>query len=129
MKETRLSTRRARRRRREPTEAEACLWAALRNRRLADIKFRRQAPVGPFIAAFLSHEAMVAIVIEDDPHAQDSRCAAFLRHKGYRVLQFRSIDILRDPGAVIALISAALPITEKRRDTSPTERTPPWQNA
>jgi very-short-patch-repair endonuclease len=34
------------------TDAERKLWFALRDRRLASIKFRRQAPMGPFIADF-----------------------------------------------------------------------------
>ena len=44
---------RARRLRQDQTEAEARLWAALRAGRLEDWKWRRQAPVGPFVIDFL----------------------------------------------------------------------------
>ena len=43
----------ARQLRREMTMAEAMLWRALRGSRFAGLKFRRQAPVGPYIADFL----------------------------------------------------------------------------
>ena len=43
---------RARRLRREQTDAEAVLWRALRSRQLEGFKFRRQHPVGPFITDF-----------------------------------------------------------------------------
>jgi very-short-patch-repair endonuclease len=43
----------ARAMRREPTEAERLLWARLRDRRLGGYKFRRQHPIGAFIADFV----------------------------------------------------------------------------
>ncbi|HZD90033.1 MAG TPA: DUF559 domain-containing protein, partial [Pseudolabrys sp.] len=47
-----LSTSRARHMRREQTDAERKLWLLLRDRRLGGAKFRRQAPIGPYIADF-----------------------------------------------------------------------------
>ncbi|HET6197131.1 MAG TPA: DUF559 domain-containing protein [Acetobacteraceae bacterium] len=41
---------------RHPTAAEAVLWKLLRNRHLEGQKFRRQHPVGPFIADFAGLE-------------------------------------------------------------------------
>lgn len=120
MKETRLSTRRARRLRRDPTEAEARLWTALRNRRLGGSKFRRHAPVGPYVVAFISHEAKVAIELDDGPgaadrvtdrvadHSRDFRGAALLQRKGYRLLRVKSVDVETDLETVTALISAAV---------------------
>jgi very-short-patch-repair endonuclease len=42
----------ARRLRREATDAERRLWSALRDRRLAGYRFRRQYPIGRYIADF-----------------------------------------------------------------------------
>ena len=42
----------AREMRRDPTPAEQKLWHKLRNHRLGGLKFRRQMPMGPFIADF-----------------------------------------------------------------------------
>jgi very-short-patch-repair endonuclease len=54
----------ARSMRRAPTEAEDRLWGALRGRRLNRIKFKRQAPVGTYIADFLCAEAMLIVEID-----------------------------------------------------------------
>lgn len=43
---------RARELRRQQTPAEAKLWVCLRNRQVADLKFRRQHPIGPYIVDF-----------------------------------------------------------------------------
>ena len=45
--------RRARHMRRHPTDAEKKLWYALRSRRFLNWKFRRQVPLGPYVADFL----------------------------------------------------------------------------
>lgn len=46
----RQKTRFARQLRRQMTDAEASLWHHLRNRALMGCKFRRQHPIGPYIA-------------------------------------------------------------------------------
>src|SRR3972149_3281483 len=50
--------------RQEPTESEALLWSALRNRKLDGHRFRRQQPIGPFVVGFYCDEA--ALVVEVD---------------------------------------------------------------
>lgn len=45
-------TERARELRRKQTPAEAILWQALRDRKLAGLKFRRQHPFGRFVIDF-----------------------------------------------------------------------------
>src|SRR5579883_1880381 len=51
----------ARNMRKAPTGAEAALWRILRNRRFAGYKFRRQAPIGDFIADFVCFEARLIV--------------------------------------------------------------------
>ena len=53
---------RARAMRREPTDAERKLWYALRDRRMQAVKFRRLAPVGPYIADFLCVQHKLVVV-------------------------------------------------------------------
>jgi very-short-patch-repair endonuclease len=48
-----IATSRARAMRKEMTDAERKLRFLLRSRRLGGAKFRRQAPIGPFIADFV----------------------------------------------------------------------------
>src|SRR4051794_17196741 len=73
---------RARQLRRNQTEAEARLWDALRAGRLEGWKWRRQAPVGPFIVDFLCLEAAVVVEVDGGIHAEqadrDARRDAYL---------------------------------------------------
>ena len=56
--------------RRAPTEAEEKLWAELRSRRLDRIKFRRQVPVGNYIADFVCLDAKLVIEIDGSQHGE-----------------------------------------------------------
>ena len=99
----------ARAMRREPTEAERKLWYALRDRRLQAIKFRRQAPVGPYIADFLSIQHKLVVEADGSGHAgntRDGKRDAWLVSNGYRVLRFWNHEILAEPENVLATIAA-----------------------
>ena len=102
--------RHARAMRRAPTEAERKLWYALRDRRMQSVKFRRQAPVGPYIADFLCVEHRLIVEADGGQHAEsvrDSVRDAWLARDGYRVLRFSNRDILTAHESVIATIAAA----------------------
>ena len=91
---------RARRLRREQTEAEARLWAALRGGRLEGWKWRRQAPVGPFIVDFLCLEAALAVELDGGVHGEradrDARRDAYLAKRGLSVLRFWNRELDED---------------------------------
>lgn len=63
----------ARRLRREMTAAEAIVWRALRGSRLAGGKFRRQVPVGLFVADFLCPGAKLIVALDGAPHDDPAR--------------------------------------------------------
>jgi very-short-patch-repair endonuclease len=99
----------ARAMRREPTEAEDRLWGALRGRRLDRIKFRRQVPVGAYIADFLCAEAMLIVEIDGSQHsdsAYDLKRAAALKAHGFRVLRFWNDEVMRELDSVCDTIIA-----------------------
>ena len=101
---------RARTLRRAMTDAEIKLWKLLRNRRMLALKFRRQVPVGPYIADFLCVSAKVIVEADGSQHvdsARDARRDAFLAGQGYRVLRFWNEEILNRPDEVMATIAAA----------------------
>ena len=50
------------------TDAEQKLWFRLRQRQLGGVRFRRQVPLGPYIADFLSYEAKVVIEVDGGQH-------------------------------------------------------------
>ena len=54
------------------TEAEDRLWQELRGRRLDGMKFRRQMPVGKYIADFVCVEAGLIVEIDGSQHAESS---------------------------------------------------------
>jgi len=52
------------------TDAERKLWSALRDRRFANFKFRRQVPLGPFIADFVCYDARLIVEVDGGQHAE-----------------------------------------------------------
>src|SRR5687768_5176269 len=93
------------------TESEARLWSALEARQLG-VSFRRQAPVGPFIADFLAPSVGVIVEVDGAYHARrsraDERRDLKLSRLGYRVVRVRAELVLSDLSAAVALVRAAL---------------------
>ena len=91
------------------TESEGRLWQELRDRRLDGIKFRRQMPVGKYVADFVCVEAGLIIEIDGSQHADsesDSIRGAELKARGFRVLRFWNDDVLKDLNGVCDTIIA-----------------------
>ncbi len=107
-----IADRRAKALRRQPTNAEQRLWAALRARQFANAKFRRQAPVGPYIVDFICTSAHLAIEVDGGQHASateyDSERARYLEEQGFRVIRFWNNEVLENLDGVLARIQAAL---------------------
>src|SRR5690606_10686032 len=101
----------ARRLRREQTPQEAKLWALLRGRRFAGYRFRRQVPIGPYIADFVCQGRRLIVELDGSQHADDPgdvvRDAELVR-RGYRVLRIWNNAIMPDADAALETIWAAL---------------------
>ena len=105
------ATERARRLRREETDAEARLWRRLSGRELGGYKFIRQAPLGPYVVDFLCRSERLVVEIDGEQHAWSSKDAArtaFLSEHGYSVLRFWNHEVLREREAVLDAILAVL---------------------
>jgi very-short-patch-repair endonuclease len=93
-------------------DAEKHLWYHLRDRRLAGYKFRRQVPIGPFIADFLCLTEKVIVEIDGGQHAlnkdADRQRTSFLNRMGYRVVRFWNNEVFAEKEAVLSRILAAL---------------------
>jgi very-short-patch-repair endonuclease len=100
----------ARRLRQAPPATERLLWALLRHRRLDGLKFRRQVPLGRYVADFLCLRHRL-IVEADGPHHDDSphdlERDAWLRAQGFRVLRLTNKRIQDAPDAILAEILSA----------------------
>ena len=102
---------RARQLRTDMTDAERRLWSLLRDRRLGGHKFRRQHPVGSFIADFACLERMLIVEADGGQHADnpdDQRRTDWLRSQGWRVVRFWNNDVLRNSDSVATAILQSL---------------------
>lgn len=100
----------ARRLRREATDVEQRFWLAVRDRRLAGFKFRRQATIGPFIVDFLCIERLLIVELDGGQHGDEADAARtrFLEARGYRVIRFWNNDVADNWQGVLETVSAAL---------------------
>ncbi|MCB9947569.1 MAG: DUF559 domain-containing protein [Rhodospirillaceae bacterium] len=103
------ATGRARSLRRGMTDAESVLWRMLRQRQLEGCRFRRQVPIGGFIADFVCHEARLVIEVDGGQHdrraEQEIRRMEFLRSQGFHVLRFWNTEVLANPQGVLEAIA------------------------
>ena len=94
--------------RRKETPPERMLWSLLRDRRLGGIKFRRQQPIGPYVADFFCEAASLVLELDghshDDTHDKDRRRDEFMQSRGLTVLRICNSDLLKDPSAVADMI-------------------------
>jgi len=118
----RPETFRARALRRAATPAERALWSALRGRRLAGAKFRRQQPLGPFIVDLVCFDARLVVEADGAPHfpkpARDVARDALLRLAGFDVLRLPNRVILEQPHLALARIRSAIKRARGAQDTA-----------
>src|SRR5215510_6983240 len=104
---------RARRLRRNQTEAERKLWTWLRFRQLENAKFRRQHPVGRFITDFWCMEYGLVVELGGSQHMTqeeaDRKRSAFLNREGYRVVRFWDHEVMENLDGVLQRISEEEP--------------------
>src|SRR5438874_12781663 len=103
-----MASERARSLRREQTDAEKKLWWRLRAHKLPGYWFRRQVPLGAYIADFACLEVRLVIEVDGGQHAdqteQDNRRTAWLESHGFRVLRFWTDEVLQQTDHVVETI-------------------------
>ena len=103
---------RARTLRHNMTEAERRLWQILRSHQMTGYKFRRQVPIGRYIADFVCHEARLIVEIDGGQHdrssPQEAEQSGFLEKEGYRILRFWNNEVLANPDGVHQTIADEL---------------------
>ena len=94
--------------RQNQTEAEARLWRHLRNRGLVGHKFRRQYPIGPYIADLVCLERYLVVEADGGQHAEreaeDVCRTRFLESQGFKMLRFWNNDVLSHTESVLIAI-------------------------
>jgi very-short-patch-repair endonuclease len=90
------------------TDAKRALWRALRSKQLNGYRFRRQHPVGQYIADFACIEQKIAIELDGGQHqeqcAYDEQRSAFLQAQGWRVLRFWNNEVMSNLDGVLAVV-------------------------
>lgn len=102
-----MASERARSARKFQTDAERRLWFALRDRRLAGYRFRRQHPIGIFIVDFACTKHRLIVEADGGQHADnsdDAKRTAWLEAEGWRVLRFWNNDVLTNTEGVVETI-------------------------
>jgi very-short-patch-repair endonuclease len=98
--------------RHNPTEPEKRLWAALRNRQVADAKFRKQVWLGRYLIDFFCADAKLAIEVDGDSHAHqqdyDEQRTAWLSSEGFRVIRFSNDEVMRNLDGVVLAVQQSL---------------------
>ena len=114
-----MANERARYLRRNQTDAERKLWFHLREFRRQGFHFRRQCPVGPYIADFLCYSMRLVSEVDGEQHgeepgiAHDRRRDEWFQANGYRVLRFWNNDVLGNAEGVAETILSLLSDRER----------------
>ena len=109
----RLRTR-ARSLRASQTSAEAKLWQALRNRRLARWKFRRQHPIDRYIVDFVTLDGKLIVEVDGVTHStpseikRDKARTEVLEASGILVVRVSNTDVYENLEGVLAMIETSL---------------------
>jgi very-short-patch-repair endonuclease len=103
--------------RKEPTTAEAKLWAYLRGNKLDGVNFRRQHAIGKYIVDFCSLKKKLVIELDGSQHLgqeeYDQERTLYLKSQGYRVIRFWNDQVMNDMEGVIKTIVYAIDSSNK----------------
>jgi cobaltochelatase CobN len=105
---------RARALRADQTVPERVLWPLLKTFSEWGVKFRRQVPLGPYIADFASHHPKLVIELDGETHftdegqERDLARTAFLEGLGYRVLRFTNSDVATNQDGIWQTIAVTI---------------------
>lgn len=104
----------AKRLRKKSTRAEKILWQLLRNRQFKGYKFRRQHPVGKYVADFYCHQSKLVIELDGEVHNDEEQMKydmernEFMKELGLKVLRIKNEDVIDKMERVIELIKESL---------------------
>ena len=105
-----LEVERARELRKNMTIGERIVWSRLRKRQVGGSRFRRQDPIGHYVADFLCHAPRLVVEIDGESHELDrvDRRDAWFNAKGYQVIRFGATEVHESLDDVIHAIYVAL---------------------
>ena len=105
---------RAKRLRGTMTRAETLLWRHLKAHRLSALGFRRQSPMGNYIADFVAHSRKLIVEVDGETHssskqlARDEERARVLGSLGFNIVRITNIDVYENLEGVREMIALTL---------------------
>ena len=112
--------------RKRSTDVERLLWSRLRAGRFEDLKFKRQHPIGQYIADFVCLERKLIIELDGGQHSlpddivKDRQRDAWLEKEGYTVVRFWDNEVLMNTSGVLEAI-------RERLYRAPSPQSPPLE--
>jgi very-short-patch-repair endonuclease len=97
------------------TEAEVMLWSRLRLKEMYGAHFRRQHPIGPYIADFACVPLRLVLEVDGSTHysdegiAHDRRRDAYMTQRGWTVIRVTNEDVYRNLDGVFEMILSHAP--------------------
>jgi very-short-patch-repair endonuclease len=102
------------------TTAEDILWRHLRRIEIKGSHFRRQVPIGPYVADFACLKERLIIEVDGSQHGNDPNSrrdedrTRWLNSEGYRVMRFWNNDVMSKTEAVLEAVYEATAVTPPR---------------
>jgi len=112
----------AKRLRRETTPPERVLWSRLKRRQLDGLRFRRQHPLGPYVADFYCHDARLIVEVDGRSHQgeridRDRDRDDWMADLGILTLRYSARQVTTETAAVLEHIRrVALARIDQRPD-------------
>jgi tRNA/rRNA methyltransferase len=109
--------------RRNPTDAERTLWAAITaDRRFCALGFKRQTPIGPHVADFVSFPLRLVIDVavdrEEAPAGEARRAKLdWMRARDYRIVEVTAAEVMEDVETVLQHVLGVIAGEQQRHET------------
>jgi len=124
-----ITQNRARSLRNHTTDTEQYLWRYLRGHQLGGHRFRRQVPIGNYIADFACLEVKLIIELDGGQHQEqgeyDARRDLQMEAQGFRVLRFWDNQVFQETQAVLEVILRVLGEQASLQSACPHPNLPP----
>jgi very-short-patch-repair endonuclease len=97
------------------TDAEVILWSRLRRTELHGAKFRRQHPIGPYIADFAWVAGRLVLELDgsthhtEKGHAHDIRRNVYMQQRGWRAVRIENKGVHKNLDGVCEMIFSLAP--------------------
>jgi very-short-patch-repair endonuclease len=106
-------------------DAEVILWSRLRRSAFGGLKFRRQHPIGPYIADFACPLEWLVVELDGASHMTDDAIEydrardTYIRARGWNVLRFTNEDVYKNLTGVLDVIWRSRPTPSGARGRAP----------